>query len=51
MWHDPIVKEVRNAGEALAKKNHYNLQDLLQNLRDNEKKSKVRVASRSKEKS
>jgi len=50
MWQDPIVKEVRNAGEELAKKNHYNLQDLLQNLRDNEKKSKVRIASRSKEK-
>jgi hypothetical protein len=50
MWQDPIVKEVRKAGEELAKKNHYNLQDLLQNLRDNERKSKARIASRSKEK-
>jgi len=50
MWQDPIVKEVRKAGEELAKQNHYNIHDLLQNLRDNEKKSKGRIASRSKEK-
>ena len=50
MWQDPIVKEVRKAGEELAKKNHYNIEDLFQNLRDNEKKSKARVASKSKEK-
>jgi hypothetical protein len=50
MWQDPIVKEVRKAGEDLAKKNRYNLQDLLQTLRDNERKSKVRIASRAKEK-
>jgi len=49
MWQDPIVREVRKAGEELAKQNHYNLHDLLQNLRDNEKKSKVRIASRPKE--
>jgi len=49
MWQDPIVKEVRKAGEELAKKTHYNLQDLIKNLRDNEKKSKARMASRSKE--
>ena len=50
MWQDPIVKEVRDAGAELAKKNHYKLQDLLQNLRDNEKKSQARIASRSKDK-
>jgi hypothetical protein len=49
MWQDPIVKEVRKAGEALAKHTHYNLQDLLQNLRDTEKKMKARVVSRLKE--
>lgn len=49
MWQDPIVKEVRDAGAELAKKNHYNLQDLLQNLRDNEKKSKAKVASKAKD--
>jgi hypothetical protein len=46
MWQDPIVKEVRKAGEELAKQNHYNLQGLLQNLRDNEKKSKARITSK-----
>ena len=50
MWQDPIVKEVRKVGEELAKKNHYNIEDLFQNLRNNEKKSKARVASKSKEK-
>ena len=49
MWQDPIVKEVRKAGEELAKKTHYNLQNLLQNLRTNEKKSKARIASGAKE--
>lgn len=50
MWQDPIVKEVRKAGEELAKKTHYNLQDMLKNLRDNEKKAKVKVVSGLKEK-
>ena len=50
MWQDPIVKEVRKAGEELAKKTRYNLQDMLKNLRENEKKAKVKVVSRLKEK-
>ncbi len=50
MWQDPIVKEVRKVGEELAKKTHYNLQDLIQNLRNNEKKSKAKVSPRLKEK-
>ena len=50
MWQDPIVKEVRKAGEDLAKKTHYNLQNMLKNLRDNEKRAKVKVVSGLKEK-
>ena len=50
MWQDPIVKEVRKAGEELAKKTHYNLQDMLKNLRGNENKAKVKVVSQLKEK-
>ncbi|MBI5846623.1 MAG: hypothetical protein HZB31_01475 [Nitrospirae bacterium] len=43
MWKDPIVEEVRKAGEELAKKSNYNLQSMLQSLRDSEKKSKAKV--------
>lgn len=50
MWQDPIVKEVRKSGEDLAKMTHYNLQDMLKNLRDNERKAKVKVVSGLKEK-
>jgi len=49
MWKDPIVQEVRKAGEELAKKSNYSLQDLFQNLRNNEKKSKAKVQTRVKE--
>ncbi|MBI5075107.1 MAG: hypothetical protein HZB62_08100 [Nitrospirae bacterium] len=43
MWKDPIVEEVRKAGAELAKKSNYNLQSMLQSLRENEKKSKAIV--------
>jgi hypothetical protein len=46
MWKDPIVEEVRNAGAELAKKANYNLQGLFQNLRNNEKKNKVKAQTR-----
>jgi hypothetical protein len=45
MWQDPIVKEVRKAGEEYAKKTHYNLKDMIKNLRDSEKRSKVKIVS------
>ena len=46
MWKDPIVQEVRKAGEELAKKSNYDLSRLFQSLRNNEKKSKAKVHSR-----
>lgn len=45
MWKDPIVQEVRKAGEKLAKSSNYKLQSLFENLRANEKKSKAKVVS------
>ncbi len=38
MWKDPIVQEVRKAGEELAKRAGYDLHTFFQNLRKNEKK-------------
>jgi len=46
MWIDPIVEEVRKAGEELARKANYDLPTFFQNLRDNEKKRKSKVVSR-----
>lgn len=46
MWIDPIVKEVRNAGEELAKKAKYDVHTFFQNLRDNEKKRNPKIVSR-----
>ena len=45
MWKDPIVQEVRKAGEELAEQANYSLRDLFQRLRDNEKKSKAKVVA------
>ena len=45
MWKEPIVQEVRKAGEELAEQANYNLLDLFQRLRDNEKKSKAKVVA------
>ena len=45
MWKDPIVQEVRKAGEELAERANYNLRDLFQRLRANEKKSKAKVVA------
>ena len=46
MWRDPIVQEVRKAGEELAKQADYDLHTFFQNLRNNEKKRKHKVVSR-----
>lgn len=46
MWKDPIVQEVRKAGEELAKNSHYSLQSLFKSLRNNDKKSKAKVQTR-----
>lgn len=46
MWRDPIVQDVRKAGEELAKKANYDLHTFFQNLRNNEKKRKHKVVSR-----
>ena len=37
MWKDPIAQEVRKAGEGLAERANYNLRDLFQRLRGQEK--------------
>jgi len=46
MWQDPIVQDVRKAGEALAKQANYDLHTFFQNLRNNEKKRNSKVVSR-----
>jgi hypothetical protein len=46
MWIDPIVQDVRQAGEELAKKANYDLHTFFRNLRDNEKKRKAKIVSR-----
>jgi hypothetical protein len=46
MWKDPIVQNVRKAGEELAKKANYDLHVFFQNLRNNEKKQKYEIVSR-----
>jgi len=46
MWKDPIVQEVRKAGEELARQSNYSLRGLFQSLRNNEKKSKAKVQKR-----
>lgn len=49
MWKDPIVQDIRKAGEELAKKANYDLHIFFQNLRINEKKQKYKIVSRLKE--
>jgi hypothetical protein len=49
MWRDPIVEEVRQAGEELARRAAYNLHTFLESLRKNEKKRKAKIVSRAKE--
>ena len=46
MWKDPIVQDVRKAGEELAKQANYDLHIFFQNLRNNEKKENYRIVSR-----
>ena len=45
MWQDPIVQEVRKAGEELAKQADYDLHIFFQNLRNNERKQNCKVVS------
>ena len=46
MWRDPIVEEIRKAGEELARRANYDLHTFFENLRKNEKKRNARVVSR-----
>ena len=46
MWKDPIVEEVRRAGEELAKKANYDLHTFFEQMRQREKQRKARVVSR-----
>ena len=49
MLKDPIIREVRKAGEELAKQANYDLHTFFQNLRNNEKKRDYKVVSRLKQ--
>jgi len=49
MWKDPVVEEVREAREELARRAGYNFKIYINNLRENEKKSKTKVVSRIKQ--
>ncbi len=51
MWDDPVVKEVRRAGEQLAKDANYDLHTFFENMRESEKKRKVKTVSKAKYKS
>lgn len=46
MWQDPIVQEVRKAGEKLAEQANYDLHRFFQNLRNNEKERKAKITSK-----
>lgn len=50
MWQDPIVEEVRKAGEELARRANYDLHTFFENLRKNQNKRNARVVSRIKDK-
>ena len=45
MWKDPIVEEVRKAGEELARQANYDLHTFCGNLRKNEKKREGKLVS------
>ncbi|MCL0047961.1 hypothetical protein M1N20_00655 [Dehalococcoidia bacterium] len=45
MWQDPIVEEVRKAGEELAKQANYDLHTFFENLRNNEKRQNQKIVS------
>ena len=49
MWQDPIVEEVRKAGEELARRANYDLHTFFENLRKNQNKRNARVVSRAKD--
>lgn len=46
MWRDPIVQEVRKAGEEIAKRANYDLHTFFEVLRENERKRNSKVVSR-----
>ena len=50
MWQDPIVEEVRKAGEELARRANYDLHTFFENLRKSQSKRNARVVSRIKDK-
>jgi hypothetical protein len=51
MWDDPVVKEIRKAGEQLAKDANYDLHTFFENMRESEKKRKDKTVSKTKYKS
>ncbi|MHC9539189.1 MAG: hypothetical protein AB9903_06685 [Vulcanimicrobiota bacterium] len=45
MKNDPIIQEVREAGEELAKRAGFNLHSFIEQLRESEKNAKLLIAS------
>ena len=45
MCDDPVVKEVRKAGEELARKANYNVHTFFENLRKKEKEESRKIIS------
>jgi len=51
MWKDPIVEEVRKAGDELFKQANYDLHTLFENIRKSQNERNIKVVSRVKAKS
>jgi len=51
MWKDPIVEEVRKAGEELFRQANYDLHTLFENIWKSQKERNIKVVSRVKVKS
>jgi len=45
-WRDPIIQDVRIAGEELARQADYDLHTFFQNMRKNEERRNSKVVSR-----
>ncbi len=46
MWKDPIVEEIHEIREKMAKDVNYDVHQLIENMRRREKESKTKVVSR-----
>ncbi|OHD56193.1 MAG: hypothetical protein A2096_04755 [Spirochaetes bacterium GWF1_41_5] len=46
MWNDPIVDEVRKAGDEFARENNYDFDKMFAVLKERQKKSKHRIVTK-----